>query len=31
VKSGWITIASGHRRRAREAGIAEPTPKRRAS
>ncbi len=31
VKSGGRNTASGHSRRAREAGIAEPTPKRRAS
>ena len=30
-KSGGITIACGHRRRACEAGIAEPTPNLRAS
>ena len=30
-KSGGMTTASGHRRRACEAGIADPTPNRRAS
>ena len=31
VKSGGMSTASGHRRRARDVGIADPTPNARAS